>query len=472
MNLKPLIPAGAYILVWLIFDYGAASFEIAPGVSIWYPPHAVSLAFLMTCGLRYFPALIVAPFIGGSLIWMPGEPMALLVLSCVIAIGYTLAAYAAIYFFSVDSSLESPEDVMLFTICCLIGASVTAPLSILVMIAFDLASQDQFLTLTFGFWAGDMIGTMLLTPLLLVLVTEKSRRKFSHLCRQHSIELLALTLSILGCAYLMIPTGNDSPLFTTTLMFPPLIWAAMRFGTIGTSLYLATFSVGVLLSAIHFDPQISESDMQIFFTVIALIAMLFGAEVSRRQNLLQEAKIDPGTGLANKISFTEQLSEQLRTTTAKNLSFNLTLCDIAPRERPHLSVINDEYNYIIRSAGLRLQSVLDEAYFIARIADFTFAILSPPTKDPGSESEALLRSLQQGLAARVQVMGTEVRLHSRVGIAVAPRHGTTAAELLQCADAALSEAKMSDTDVAVVYSRGFFERQIRELRKNPVLSPQ
>lgn len=158
-----------------------------------------------------------------------------------------------------------------------------------------------------------------------------------------------------------------------------------------------------------------------------------------------EAKIrfiahhDSLTGLPNRALFKERLADA-EARLADGARFALMILDL-----DHFKEVNDTAGHaagdaLLVDVGRRLRSCLGGSDTVARLGGDEFAILVPDY-----ESEAALAHTADRIIAAVSqgavVNGEATSVCASIGIALAPRNGHKAEQLLQAADIALYEAK-------------------------------
>jgi diguanylate cyclase (GGDEF)-like protein len=158
-----------------------------------------------------------------------------------------------------------------------------------------------------------------------------------------------------------------------------------------------------------------------------------------------EAKIrfiahhDSLTGLPNRALFKERLADA-EARLADGARFALMILDL-----DHFKEVNDTAGHaagdaLLVDVGRRLRSCLGGSDTVARLGGDEFAILVPDY-----ESEAALAHIADRIIAAVSqgavVNGEATSVCASIGIALAPRNGHKAEQLLQAADIALYEAK-------------------------------
>lgn len=284
-----------YGALFLVFDTQATLFEIAPGVSLWYPSAGLNLALVLTFGVWYTPALFVALLASGLWISEPAIPVRHLLLpNLAIAVGNGGVAWMLRRTLR-GRALATPGSMVR-----LIGAMAALSTwnSVLASTSYLLTGLEGYalgtLPRTALKWGiGDWAGMLTLTPPLLVAalaagvqsVPESWTRGLDVRWPQSSGSLPelggqvgAVVLSLYGAFQWF---GGPYLLY---LCFLPILWMALRHG-------LARASVGVLLvnlGAVIFLSEGSDPGsilgLQIFILALALTGLVIGALVSERRH--------------------------------------------------------------------------------------------------------------------------------------------------------------------------------------------
>ncbi len=162
------------------------------------------------------------------------------------------------------------------------------------------------------------------------------------------------------------------------------------------------------------------------------------AQRANESNLLILARRDPLTGLANRARFAEDLAAAL----ARGKPPELAILAI---DLDRFKDVNDTLGHaagdaLLRLVSQRLQSAVRSSDLVARQGGDEFAILI--TSDPLPGKLSLLAARVVDLIQRTYLInGQVVNIGTSLGIAIAPKDGSTAERLLQCADLALYQAK-------------------------------
>ncbi|ACA20467.1 diguanylate cyclase/phosphodiesterase with PAS/PAC and GAF sensor(s) [Methylobacterium sp. 4-46] len=160
--------------------------------------------------------------------------------------------------------------------------------------------------------------------------------------------------------------------------------------------------------------------------------------------LLNLADRDPVTGLPNRRHLTEILAARLVAGPVAALLLHLEGLKEASEELGH--GLGDA---LAQAATIRLLAALDGDATAARWDGDRMAVLVPDPEPAGLLARAA--TLQDAFAGAFEVSGRTVHLGLSLGIAVAPRHGERAEELLANADLALSRARHGDGRGVRVY---------------------
>jgi len=155
----------------------------------------------------------------------------------------------------------------------------------------------------------------------------------------------------------------------------------------------------------------------------------------------QMARLDPLTGLPNRLLLGERLGEALARMQRSGEACAVLLIDL-DRFKP----VNDTLGHPIGDALLvkvadRLRSTVRSGDTVARIGGDEFVILQTGLHDP-ADTQALARRLVDLVGRTYMVEGHLLTIGASVGVAMAPADGDTAGALLKNVDLALYRAKL------------------------------
>jgi diguanylate cyclase (GGDEF)-like protein/PAS domain S-box-containing protein len=160
------------------------------------------------------------------------------------------------------------------------------------------------------------------------------------------------------------------------------------------------------------------------------------AERELQEQLRLQALFDPLTGLANRAFFHEQLEHAVSIRTENEPGTAVVFIDL-----DQFKQINDQYGHsvgdeVLAILGARLKTVIRAGDSVARLGGDEFAVLLTSVREPAEPAIVAERLLEQ-ITAPIDVAGRNLLLTASIGIAL----GSTGAELLKQADAAMYRAK-------------------------------
>ncbi|MGZ6124217.1 MAG: ATP-binding protein, partial [Myxococcales bacterium] len=258
-----------------------------------------------------------------------------------------------------------------------------------------------------AWWIGDMLGDLVVAPLLFVIAARPPLRARSRMVPEALLLACAVTatgLLVFGNVF----GGSISLPHHPYLLFPLLAWAALRFGQYGAvgSVFLAS-GIAVAGTAVGFGPfaqtALADSllDLQAFMGVVAATALVLGAAIAER-NRAVEARDE----------FLSIASHELRTPlTALSLHLQTLLRGL---RRSDEMVSGEEMRGKLESANrllTRVAKLINELLDISRVATGRFQLHLEEVDLATSVRESLARFQQQLRSAGCPV---DLRLDGRL----------------------------------------------------------
>jgi signal transduction histidine kinase len=245
-------------------------------VTALWPPVGVGIAALVIGGPRLWPAIVVGdlPVAASSTPW--GTHLGQ-------TIGNTLEVLvAAVLFVRLTgrrTDFERVWDVLVLVVCAALGTLISAVFGVVSLRLGHVITAGEFGSVFRTWWLGDFSGALVFAPLGLVWVTRRSW----HISRQRLAEATILLATLL--VLIEVPSQQDVPY----VVFPTLIWAALRFGPTGAATAVAIASVlTVWNTAQGSGPFVRESithsllATQLFVAVAALTSLVLAAVTAER----------------------------------------------------------------------------------------------------------------------------------------------------------------------------------------------
>jgi integral membrane sensor domain MASE1 len=275
--LETLLVAGCYYAAGRLGLLRHLVVEGAVVAPMW-PPTGVAVACLLILGLRCAPGIAL----GALLVVMylsPLRPSALGILA-----GNTAApvcAYLMLRAVGFRTDLSRLRDGLALVFLGALTAMLISAGAGMAVLTGELPT-DRFWPVWLAWWAGDAMGVVLVTPLLLLLY--RARRPPPG-TRWWEASALALVVCVL------VPLISQTRISLLFLVFPLLIWAALRFQLAG-SLPCALFA-SVLASVAATDRSGSFArltdvevmmKLQAFNGAMGLTALLLSAVITEQRN--------------------------------------------------------------------------------------------------------------------------------------------------------------------------------------------
>jgi diguanylate cyclase (GGDEF)-like protein len=151
------------------------------------------------------------------------------------------------------------------------------------------------------------------------------------------------------------------------------------------------------------------------------------------------ARHDPLTSLANRGFFRDQLQQNLHRL-ARGQGFAVMLLDL-----DKFKAVNDTLGHpvgdaLLRQVSERLTSCVRQGDLVARLGGDEFAIIQANVRTP-EQTETLAARIVETVSEPYTIEGHRVEISTSIGIALVPRDGTSADQILKNADLALYRTK-------------------------------
>jgi signal transduction histidine kinase len=245
-------------------------------VAALWPPAGLGLAVLFLGGVRLWPGIVIGDLLLGDF----STPFATVVAQTV---GNTLALVVAALVLrrltGGRGELERVADVAALLACALLAAVISGAVGPLAL-RFGEVIEPNELGRVFRTWIlGDASGVLVVAPALLTWAT----RGLQGIRRREALEGAFALVALVVLAEL--PPQRDVPY----IVFPVLLWAALRFGPRGAATaILVVCSITVWNTAQSEGPFVRESltdsllATQLFIAISAITALLLAAVTAER----------------------------------------------------------------------------------------------------------------------------------------------------------------------------------------------
>jgi signal transduction histidine kinase len=277
--------AGVAVLAALYYASAKIGFLLefsGPVAAIVWLPVGVGIAFLYLGGIAYFPGVLIGDLLANNYSVLPLGPA--LGQTCGNVLEVVIATILLQRLVRHGSPLASVRGVASTAVSVAAGAAVSATVGAISLLAGSVVAFDHLPTVWRTWWLGDASGALLVVALALAWYAPLPKGW----TRARWLEAGALLLS--GVAVADFASRSTTPL--AYVVFPVLIWAALRFGQRGATLAVAVTAVFTVWNVTHYVGPFHFSSItrsvlttQLFIAVAALTTLSLAAAVSERERL-------------------------------------------------------------------------------------------------------------------------------------------------------------------------------------------
>lgn len=412
--LRLVLGWGVVAILYTITGKLGFSLAIAPGnVTTVWPPSGIALAAIMLGGYGLWPGIWF-----GSLavnLWFFAEmgPLAFRPFAAAlgIATGSTLqailGAFLIQHFTRTRNPFDDPRNVFKFTsietAICLVGPTA----GVLSLCLAGFVSWTEFIYTWWTFWLGDLVGVVVLTPLLVTWRWEPSEL-WKSLGRRESLFFILLLVTTCEFVFGTLFPMSDYPL--TYLLIPFIGWAAFLFGQLGVVLTSLAISLSAIWATVnHVGPFVRDSIneslllLQSFVGVVTVTGLALAAVVMQRRRAQEEIKryaeeLERSNAELERFAFVS--SHDLREPLRKIVSFG-DLLELT--EDPRLSDKGRDYLQRIQRTARHMQRLIEDLLVYSKIA-------KTPPKFETVELGGVVRSVLSDLETTIKESGASIEV--------------------------------------------------------------
>jgi signal transduction histidine kinase len=260
-------------------------YPTGPVAAMW-PPVGVGIAALYFYGLRLWPAIVIGDLLPGVADY--SQPLGTVFGQ---TLGNTLAVVAAAALLRRlthgRAGLERVVDVLALVACGVVAAGMSTLFGPPALYLGDVIDREQLADSMRQWFLSDVSGALVVTPILLAWAGSRVVRPSGRFLLE-GLAVLAVLIVLVE-----VPAQRDVPY----VVFPALIWAALRLGPRGAA--AAVFVVAtltVLNTAQNEGPFVRESiteqllATQLFLAVAALTSLFLAAVTAERRRAGEELR--------------------------------------------------------------------------------------------------------------------------------------------------------------------------------------
>ncbi len=260
---------------------------VGSSVTLLWAPSGIALAALLVYGWRMAFAVALGAFLANSGTGLP------VLAAFAIAAGNTLEAMVGagllVRLAQVKSSLETRRDVFaLIAYAAFFSTMLSASVGVATLTWVGTVAVDDYVTVWLKWWLGDMMGVLVVAPLLLSWMQPERTLSPWKLAEVFCLiaALAVVSLKIFGAPELAV--GGYYP--ASLALFPFVIWSALRFQQRGASLVTLMISLLAIWGTSQgTGPFVVESPVDslmrwcAFAIVVAVTGLLLASMVEEQQ---------------------------------------------------------------------------------------------------------------------------------------------------------------------------------------------
>ena len=277
-------------VLWLaliaVAYYGAAKLGMSLSVSrgvitpVW-APSGIALASLLILGVRYWPAVTIGAFTANA---TTGAGLAI---AAGISVGNTLAAVAGALLvrrIGFTPGLDRVRSVLALVVGGAVASTAISATNgtTVLKLADDL--QGSYGSAWLLWWFGDAMGILVVAPILLVLFDASGHARPT---KPRLVEAAALLTAVVGVSAIVFLAGAWRYPY---LIFPLLLWAALRFRQLGTAtcafLVGAVGTWGAVDGSLPLGGETATERVQLVqasFAIVVVSLLVLGATLAERE---------------------------------------------------------------------------------------------------------------------------------------------------------------------------------------------
>jgi signal transduction histidine kinase len=266
--------AGGYYLA----AQAGYALQFTGSISAIWPPVGLAVAVLYLGGLRWWPGVVI-----GDLLSSEGGPLGTTIVITAANLAEVMVATILLWrLLGRRAQLDRLDQIGRMLVAIAPATAISATVGSITLLVEGTIHSDELAKIWRTIWVGDSAGALVLLPLILVWAPIRP----SPWRAGRVVEATVMVAAVIGLSAIVLA----SPRPVSYLVFPALIWAAVRFGQRGATLAVfCAAGMAVWRTAHNVGPFVQHSitqsalSTQLYIAVAALTTLCLGAIVSERQ---------------------------------------------------------------------------------------------------------------------------------------------------------------------------------------------
>lgn len=443
---------------------------VADSVTLIWPPSGVALFALLVFGVKLWPWIFLGAFVTNLTTGIPAQACA------VIGLGNMLEAVAGFYLLRLtgfNRKLPGVRDIMLLILLAAgLSTMIAASVGSYILAGFQIIPAAQIGDAWLSWWMGDAMGVLIFAPLLLAWRFGGTKSP----ARLQLAEVVLLVLCLFVVTNFVFGTQLDlfdRPRPLAFMIFPLLIWAAIRFGMRGATTavsLVAALTLGNIVDGHGLFAQGSSLEsltlVWLYANFLAVTSMVLAASVNER--LMAEEKMshlalhDALTGLPNRVSLQDDLCGALARAARHDRQVAVLFMDLDRFKKINDSLGHTVGDQLLIDVGRRLSHSVRDSDSVVRHGGDEFVVLLEDIEH-GEHAGRIGEKIAKAMHQPFYIQGATLYTSVSIGISIYPADGSDVDTLLKHADIAMYRAKDLGRNNVTFYSPDMNQRAVERL---------
>ena len=277
-----IIVISILIAYFITGKFGLSLAFVHPNSTAVWAPTGIAIAVMLLFGYRVWPAIFIGAFLvnfttAGTILTSLG-----------IALGNTLEGLIGATLINKYANgtrvFNAPKTIILFVIFATAGAIVSGTIGIASLSLGGFASWEKYLPIWLTWWTGNLIGALIVTPLIVVWSGKKSLLDF----KRAAFSVLLYVIVSLIVFHPFVKINSNYPL--AFLFILPVLYISYKFGQRSTTASMLFLTIITILGTVNgFGPfgQLSTNESllvsQAYLGVISLTGLTISSLVLKNE---------------------------------------------------------------------------------------------------------------------------------------------------------------------------------------------